>query len=299
MTLALSSMWAVDRFDDSAGFAAAAAELGFDAVEYNYEAPPAWFETPQSILPIGSLHNTCPMVRLADGRWSHQLSYGSLDEDERRLAVELCKRTIQNSNRSGATAVVLHVATIPVDPALQTSLIALYERGETDSTLFIETRDRLAAERAANAAPYLEQSIRSVRELSAYAAEHGVTIGIESRYNLYEIPNIDETRILLDAGKGGAAGFWHDVGHTFRQERLGFATQQEWLDRYGAETVGVHLHEIIGVTDHFAVGRGDMPWRQIVESLPVAAIRVCEFDRRNPPELVRAAVARLREIGIS
>lgn len=296
--LALSSMWAVDRFTTPAAFRAAAAALGFDAVEFNYEAPGAWLDDPGDGVPIGSLHNPCPADTVLGGRWSYDLSLGATDEDERREAVRLTKLTLDHAARIGAHAIVVHVATIPIDQAKQRALRALVDSGERGSDEFWTLRDALAAEREANGPPHLDQSVRSLRELAPYAAERCVWLGIETRFNVYEIPNLAETEILLEAGRDGPVGYWHDVGHAAGQELLGFGSHRAWLEALGPHIIGAHLHELRGVKDHFAIGTGEMDWPLVAAALPDDALRVCELDRRNPPEDVARAFAVLEHHGI-
>ncbi|GIW08476.1 MAG: hypothetical protein KatS3mg060_3281 [Dehalococcoidia bacterium] len=284
-------MWAVDRFATAGDFRRAAAAFGFDAVEFNYEAPPSWFDDIGDGPPVRSLHNPCPACRVDDGRWSYELSLGATDEDERREAVRLTLATIDNAARIGAEAIVVHVATIPVDTSKQARLRELVNAGERGSDEFWAVRDALAAERAANAGRHLEQSIRSIRAIAGYAAERRVQVGIETRYNVYEIPNLEEAHLLLEAGREGPVGYWHDVGHAAGQELLGFGTHRDWLESLGPRIIGVHLHELRGVKDHFALGTGEMDWPLVAAHLPAAALRVCEFDRRNSPDDVARAFA--------
>lgn len=291
-------MWAVGRFATAAAFRRAAAELGFDAVEFNYEAPPSWIAEPGDGPPLRSVHNPCPARQTDDGRWSYELSLGATDEEERRAAVRLTKATIDFAARLGAEAVVVHVATIPVDSTKQARLRELVAAGERGSDEFWTLRDALAAERAANAGPYLEQSLRSIREIAPYAAARGVSIGLETRYNVFEIPNLEEMLLLLEAGQEGPVGYWHDVGHAAGQELLGFGTQRAWLETLGPRIIGVHLHELRGTRDHFAIGTGEMEWSLVAAHLPPHALRVCEFDRRNPPEDVARARSVLTRFGV-
>ncbi|MCL6648992.1 MAG: sugar phosphate isomerase/epimerase [Chloroflexi bacterium] len=296
--LSLSSMWAVGRFATAAEFRAAAAALGFAAVEFNYETPPAWLEQPGSGLPVRSLHNPCPAQRFANGRWSYELSLGALDEDERATAVRLARETLAAAARLGAQAVVVHVATIPVDTTKQDRLRALVAAGQQESEEFWTLRDALAAERAAQAGPYLEQACRSIRELAAAAAELGVALGLETRVNVYEIPNLSEMVELLDAGRDGPVGYWHDVGHAAVQELLGFGSHRAWLETLGTRCLGAHLHELQGIRDHVPIGSGTMDWPLVARFLPATAIRVCEIDRRATPEEVAQGVTALARYGV-
>lgn len=291
-------MWAVGRYATADAFRQAAADLGFDAVEFNYEAPPTWLDDLGEGVPIRSLHNPCPARRAPDGRWGYELSLGATDEDERREAVRLTMATLDHAARIGAEAIVVHVATVPVDGRKQQRLRDLVAVGKRGCDEFWTLRDALAAERAARAGPHLEQSLRSIREVAAYAADRGVWIGIETRYNVYEIPNLDEAQALLDAGRDGPVGYWHDVGHAAGQELLGFGTHRAWLETLGHRIIGVHLHELRGVKDHFAIGSGEMDWSLVAEHLPPTAVRVCEFDRRNPREDVAGAFAVLEHHGV-
>ncbi len=296
--LSLSSMWAVGRFETAAEFRRAAEAMGFDAVEFNYEAPPAWLDEPGEGVPIRSLHNPCPAVQVLNGRWSYSLSYGALDEDERKMAVALARTTIDHAERLGARAIVVHVATVPVDVRLANRLRELVDTGKRGTDEFWTVRDQLAAQRAANSGPHVEKSLASVRELAGYAMEKQVRLGLETRLWPYEIPNQEELAEMLAVGSPDVLGYWHDAGHAMGQELAGFGTHESWLQRFASRMIGIHLHGLQGTRDHFAVGLGSMDWDLVARYVPPEAIRVCEFDRRNPSEAVALAPALLRRSGV-
>jgi sugar phosphate isomerase/epimerase len=123
-------------------------------------------------------------------------------------------------------------------------------------------------------------------------------LGLENRVYFREIPNINEMAELLNRVEGSLVGYWHDVGHAEVQQRLGFTPHEEWLIKFGGRMIGIHLHDVNGVSDHRVPGRGDVDWGMIAKYLPQEAIRTCEINQRNEEELVKEAIPFLRKVEI-
>ena len=62
--------------------------------------------------------------------------------------------------------------------------------------------------------------------------------------------------------------------------------------------IGIHLHDVRGIDDHYAPGIGDLDWDLVARNIPKDAIRVCELANWNAPENVAGAVTFLRSKGI-
>jgi sugar phosphate isomerase/epimerase len=103
--------------------------------------------------------------------------------------------------------------------------------------------------------------------------------------------------VLLDEF-GPAVGYWHDVGHAFRLEALGFWPQEAWLQRFATRLVGVHLHDSIGMEDHRPPGQGRAPFGLISSFLPGQCLRVFEVKDTYSGEAVAAGLAHLRALGV-
>src|SRR4030042_250970 len=98
--------------------------------------------------------------------------------------------------------------------------------------------------------------------LIKYALQFNVKLGFENRYHYMDIPIIDEMEELLCLADPGQLGFIYDVGHAQALDRLGFFPHSEWLTRYSARIFGTHLHDVIGVSDHFAPGLGEIDFKK-------------------------------------
>ncbi|HLO13947.1 MAG TPA: TIM barrel protein, partial [Anaerolineales bacterium] len=138
---------------------------------------------------------------------------------------------------------------------------------------------------------------KSVLELLAHAEKTGVRLGIENRYHYMEFPSPNELEILLALAEPGRLGFIYDVGHAQVLDRLGFFPHEEWLQRFGKRIIGAHLHDVIGTTDHYAPGLGEVDFAMVAAYLPETAFRTCEFQTINTPEQVKAGLKFLMENG--
>ena len=123
-------------------------------------------------------------------------------------------------------------------------------------------------------------------------------LGLETRFHFNEIPNTDEMTELLGEAPEQLAGYWHDTGHAEVQEQLGFAFHEEWLSRFRDRMVGIHLHDIRGISDHHAPGKGNMNWEMIAKYLPWGVVKVCEIGEWNDEERMQGVVRFLQERGI-
>ena len=103
---------------------------------------------------------------------------------------------------------------------------------------------------------------------------------------------------MLGEVPGQLAGYWHDTGHAEVQQQLGFAFHEDWLSRFRDRMVGIHLHDIRGISDHHAPGKGTMNWEMIAKYLPRGVVKVCEIGEWNDEERMKGAVRFLRERGI-
>ncbi len=297
----LSTMWSQGRFRSMREFARAALRLGYPNVEISYVVGPEGVEELLECDDVGvlSLHNPVPRVTVADGRSSDALNLASLDEEERRLAVELGRRTLELAAKAGADRVVFHLGGIGDEHfAEERELRRLYDAGVRAGEQVEALRRRARERRAEAAAPYLAQARRSLAELAEEAARLGVRIGLENRYHYHEIPSVDEALALLAEYPPEVVGYWHDVGHAEVLDRLGLVDKRRWLQELGERCIGAHLHDVDGLQDHRAPGHGTADWDYVARYLPPDALRVFEINQRVPEEQVAGAIAFLRQRGV-
>jgi sugar phosphate isomerase/epimerase len=292
-------MWAKDRFSRMAEFVAKARELGFTHIEANTTiSSPMLSELLKTAVPISSIHSPCPAALSSGGIPVSDLSLSSLDESERIEAVSFAKKTIDLAANVNARAIVLHIGEVPVDLSLQDSLYKLTDRGRAQTKEYSQAKDKLVYQRASQAPSYLDAARKSLQELGEYSRQKGIMLGLETRFHPNEIPNMDEMAELLSEVSENLVGYWHDVGHAEVQQQLGFSLHEEWLSRFKGRMIGIHLHDIHGVSDHQAPGKGNMNWEMVARYLPPGIIKVCEIGEWNDEERMQGVVKFLQKKGI-
>lgn len=292
-------MWAKGRFSHMAEFVARAKELGFTHIEANATISPRMLsELIETAVPISSVHSPCPTALSSRGMPAASLSLSSLDESERTEAVSFAKKTIDLAANVSAKAVVLHMGEVPIDLALQDKLYKLYDENHTQTKEYSQAKEELIYQRISQVPPYLEAAKKSLRELSQYSQQKGIMLGLETRFYFHEIPNMDEMAELLNEVPGGPVGYWHDVGHAEVQQRLGFSLHEEWLSQFKHRMIGIHLHDVLGISDHRPPGKGNVNWDMVAKYLPQGVVKVCEIGEWNEEEQMQAVVNFLQKEGI-
>lgn len=299
LEVSLSTMWVKGRFSHMAGFAAKAKELGFTHIEANASISLQMLsELIEAAVPISSIHSPCPAVLSSRGIPISSLSLSSLDESERMEAVSFTKKTISLAASVNARAVVLHMGEVPIDLSLQDRLYKLCDERHTQTKEYNQAKEELVYQRISQAPPYLDAARISLQELSEYSRQKGIMLGLETRFHPHEIPNMEEMAELLNEIAESLVGYWHDVGHAEVQQQLGFSLHEEWLSRFRDRMVGIHLHDILGISDHHAPGKGDMNWEMVAKYLPPGIVKVCEIGEWNDEEQMQGVVKFLQKNGI-
>jgi len=297
--VSLSTMWAKGRFSHMAEFATKAKELGFTHIEANASISPQMLsELIEATVPISSIHSPCPAVMSSRGIPISSLFLSSLDESERMEAVSFTKKTIDLAASVRARAIVLHMGEVPIALSLQNRLYQLYNKNRTQTKEYSQAKEELVYQRISQAPPYLDAARKSLRELSQHSRQKCIMLGLETRFHFNEVPNIDEMAELLNGVSESLVGYWHDVGHAEVQQQLGFSLHEEWLSRFKDRMVGIHLHDILGISDHQAPGKGNMNWEMVAKYLPSGIVKVCEIGEWNNEEQIQGVVNLLQKKGI-
>ena len=299
LEVSLSTMWVKGRFSHMAGFTAKAKESGFTHIEANASISPRMLsELLKTTIPISSIHAPCPTVLSSRGIPISSLSLSSLDESERIEAISFTRQTIDLAASVRARAIVLHMGEVPIDLSLQDRLYKLHDGGYAQTKAYSQAKEELVCQRTSQAPHYLDAAKKSLQELSAYSRQKGIILGLETRFHPHEIPNIDEMAELLNEASESLVGYWHDVGHAAVQQQLGLSLHEEWLSRFKDRLVGIHLHDVLGISDHHAPGKGNMNWDMVAKYLPSGIVKVCEIGEWNDEEQMQGVVAFLQKKGI-
>jgi sugar phosphate isomerase/epimerase len=301
-------MWSQGRFrsddeehDHMPSFGAKAAELGFSHAEINYVIPPAGVDAliESNHVQFSSVHSPCPRVKMPNGKMSDALNLAAADEDERKMAVEVAKASVETAVRAGASLLVVHLGGI--DAAIfeeERQLRKLFDAGEREGEKVEILRRRAATRRAEEKPRFFPKAKQSLAEIAEYAAPRGVAVGLENRYHFHEFPDPDELGELLGDYPADAAGFWLDVGHAEVLDRLGLGVHERWLDENGSRCIGTHVHDVDGLADHRPPGHGTADWVHYASKIPPDVPRVFEVNQRMPEEQLAAGIGFLRGVGV-
>lgn len=282
MSLALSTSWNAFRHTDGKNLVSEIKDLGFGEIELSFNLPSETVEdiaclVQEQKIKVVSLHNFCPIPDgvKRESALPDYYSLASLDEEERRLALKQTKLTIETAQRLGAKAVVLHTGRVEI-PDQTKDLIDLFNRGQKDSPEFRDLKSGVIKVRSEKRKPFLENALKSLEELNLEALKKNVLLGVETRFYYREIPNLEEISRILERFNGSQIRYWHDTGHAQLMENLGFCRHQDFLDLSRGLLLGVHLHNMIGCSDHQAPSNGEIDFRKLLPYLTKDTLKVIE-----------------------
>ncbi len=280
-------------------------DLGVEAVELEYRITSPML---QEILPLCrerrivviSLHNFFPVPEEVpkEKASGDVFSLSAVDKEERDLAIKYTLRTLEWAEELEVKAIILHMGKIPMDSPMET-LMKLYDQRkiQTEKTQeFIQEQKKI---RARKGQPHLEAAMHSLDRLAREAEKRGVLLGVENRYNIHDIPNLEEFKVVFKEFTGSPLRYWHDIGHATTQQNLGIENQEELLENFGGLLVGVHLHGCKGYHDHEAPGNGEEDYALIKKFLKPDTIRVVETHHRATREELLRGLEFLKEQGIT
>jgi sugar phosphate isomerase/epimerase len=292
-----------DRFEDGAAFARYAAEAGYDAIEISHSTAEAKLQQiiDANVLPVTSVHQPAPYVRMTNGRGNSHANLAAIDEDERAAAVAYTCTSIEWAARIGAKRLIVHLGQVSdVEEQFEEELEMrrMFDSGRAEEPHFAELREQAIARRTREAEPYLAAARRSLVELIETCRPYGIAIGLENRYHYHEIPQPLEYEPLLEGIALDEAGYWHDTGHAEVLHRLGFNDRHQWLDLHSQRCIGAHLHDVLGIGDHRAPGNGDVDWGYITAGLGHLPSYTLEINQHQSDEAVREAIPFLEYVNL-
>ena len=300
VNLALSTMWWGEEEGAVEELVARTVALGFTQVELDYRRSPETVDQLRGALAmagLGAQSMHAPFPCPPGAAPLQQADLAADDDLTRQRAEVLVAHTLETASAWGIHVVVLHAGNMRSLASLEGKLRGMFQGGHDDSVEFDRLRQELRKQRAQEAPRCLGRVRQALDHLVPLAQELGMCIALETRAEYRDLPSLGEVGALLDEF-GPAVGYWHDLGHAFRQEALGFCRQEEWLVRYGDRTVGMHLHDSSGLTDHLPPGQGAIPWERLVPLFPPQARRVLEVQSSHGADELTAGVAHLAALGV-
>ncbi|MBN1823669.1 MAG: sugar phosphate isomerase/epimerase [Endomicrobiales bacterium] len=303
--LSISTAYHLDRNDSWQKLLDDTKRLGFRSLELNVEFPAEWLSdalrsVEKGEIAVSSLHNYCPRLeRLPPGKTVYSgYLLSSEDEEERKLAVKYTVNTVECASRLGAKAVVIHAGDVVTEPSGREFAKFVRQFG-IKSMLYARYFEEMKASRKKKSARYMNNLFKSLDEVVKSAERAKIVLGIENRYYYHEIPNIEETRQILDRYEGAALAYWHDTGHAEMFVRQGWVKEHvEFLEPFKKRIAGVHLHDVRGFTDHNAPGSGSFDFAILKKYMNPAVIPVIEAHPKASDSEVRGGIKYLTKIGL-
>jgi len=285
MPLALSTSWNAYRHTDSRSMLFEIRQLGFREVEFSFNLTKSMLDGIRGIasdlgLKITSLHNYSPIPEglSREEALPDCYSIASLNPEERKSAIKFTKRTIDTASFLGASLVVLHCGRVEIEDKTR-DLISLSSHTQKDTGRFLALRSSFIKERSLIAKAFLEAALFSIEELSLYARIKNIRLGIENRFYYREIPNFEETGIILNNFRGSNVFYWHDTGHAKIIQDLGLTNGKDYLKAYNNDLAGIHLHNVSGFIDHQPLNNGELDFSEIRGYLKKETVKVIEVHK--------------------
>lgn len=258
-----------------------ALDMGFEKLELDYRITKEALGQMKPALKGGaqvwSVHNVFPRPQafLKGPPVADPVSLSSTDREERSDAVKLAISTIQHAHDLEAKAVVVHLGKVDMDDPtgkLEENCKRGISWSEEGQKYISELRDVRNRKRQKN----LDAVLFSLEAINKEAEKRHVLIGIENRLHFHEIPDLWEIGFILETFSGGNLRYWHDTGHAHIQEKLGILHQKELLEKYGSQMVGIHIHDVKELQDHYPPGEGEIDFQSLREHIELAPMKILE-----------------------
>ncbi len=292
----VSTVWNIDRNPDPARVFEELNGLGFERFELAWLSTEKFKKLKDPAVRrfvsgrVDSLHNFVPDTPvLPKGRWKgNAFMLTALDEEERRLAVKYSLDTINNAAEIGAKAVVIHVGEPLYSRGMSEDLTVLLKQGLRGTGPYNELFNMIKGERAKQIQACYERGLKSLDALNARAVKEKILLGLETRLKYEELPGIAELEDIFSRFEGGSFRYWHDMGHAFCQEQLGFVAEMEYLERFGDRLLGMHVHDVKNTEDHNSPGTGEIDYSKFTEYFKNnSVLKVFEIHHKSSAESIR------------
>lgn len=300
MDFALSTHWNAGRHTRGEDMIEEILGLGVNRVELGYDlrldlVPGVQHMVGTCAVKVVSVHNFCPVP--VGAPYGHPELYTLADPDPRvrEAAVTHITRTLRFAMEVGAATVVVHGGNV-VMPRMTESLLALCEKGQRFGPAYEKIKLKLQVTRDKKAGAQLAHLRAGLERLLPVLDETGVRLALENLPTWESLPTEVELENLLRQFQHPRLGYWHDIGHAYIRESLGFISVARWLERLEPYLAGFHIHDVRPPgADHCVPSEGAVDFDVYKALAARTESRVLEPSRQVPAERVAAGLKWLRE----
>jgi sugar phosphate isomerase/epimerase len=254
----------------------------------------------EGVIKISSTHNFCPLPAGISQAAPNLFEPSASDRKEHDQWLRHTKRTLDFTAQIKANVCVLHLGSVKFwlfSPARKLkAFLDKHPATVTDTDPKYRNTLRKAGEKMrARMGPAWKQTLASLGEINAYAADRGITLGCENREKFDELPLDDDFPAMFGAlGENTACGYWHDTGHADIKVSLGLINHREHLARNASRLIGFHLHDVNAKgKDHQPIGSGHIDFEMISSFWQPHHLLTLELSPRTSPEDVIASRERI------
>lgn len=301
MILGLSTRWNASRHTAGEQLVEEILGLGLNHIELGYDLPADLVPgvrqmVEQKAVVVDSVHAFCPVPVGVPFGHPELFSLASTNQKTREYAVLHTVRTLQFAAEMGARTVVLHAGNVEMGH-LTRKLTDLYRNGQQYTPRYERTRSKLVMRREKNASRQLDHLLSSLEGVIPILNETGVSLALENLPSWESIPTEFELERILKQLACPKLCHWHDIGHAYVRECLGFVGLVRWLERLEPHIAGLHVHDVTrSLADHYLPPGGAvdfLPYKPLVaRNIPA----ILEPMPRLPREDVMEAIAFLSDL---
>ncbi len=247
--ISFSTCWNSHRHSEGASVINEIRGLGFDSIEVSHGLKVSLLPGIQDAIKNGiiravGVHNFCPSPVEISIDAPDCYEFTSHRAYDRKRALDLTLKSLENASEMGAEYAVLHMGKVPlrkVTPRLE----KLQVKGQGGSRRYVKEKLKLIVKRIAIAQQYLERATNALELIEQKAADVGVVVCVESRSAYEDVPNEEEMLKLMEQFSSSPwVGYWHDFGHVQRKHNLGLLDHEQWLSSISPHLIGCHLHDV-------------------------------------------------------
>jgi sugar phosphate isomerase/epimerase len=245
---------------------------------------------------ISSLHNFCPLPMGINHAAPNVYKFTSADGRERENALRYSLKTLEFAARVKARVVVLHMGRIEMDDYTD-KLAEMLEKGQGGGDEYAALCEKMLTARQRGRDRAVELAGQMLEKLADKAEELGLTLGIENREALHEIPLEAEFPAMLQEFDRPGVGYWHDTGHAQIKENLGFLNHAIHFETMAPRLVGMHIHDVVyPARDHSIPGTGTINFAALKPMIKPEHVKVFELHPALKPEEVKQGAAHIFEL---
>lgn len=293
--ISLSTYWLSHRHKDGYSMLEEVADLGFEYVELSHGisvnlVPGIIKAVGEGVINVSSVHNFCPLPPGVFGPCPNLYQPSSMDHQEKELWLKYTRNTIDFANSLEAPIMVAHMGSISFflfDPIKKLSTLSLEDPGY-DKQLSVTLKK---VEAKANVA--MNHVYDLMEQIIPYAQEKGVSIGVENRDGIDELPFEAHSMPFIEAlYESGVVGYWHDSGHAQVKEFARCISHEDHLAENSPYLLGFHLKDVSKVgKDNQPIGSGIVDFDMIAEYIRPHHPLIVEVS----PSLTREEIISSRE----